>query len=84
MTRVIVHIDRLVLHGVPPEDQQPVAEGLQGELGRLLQAPGVAEQLASVHSRARMRTDGIAHPQEGKPERFGASVASAIVRSFSR
>jgi hypothetical protein len=84
MTRVIVHIDRLVLNGLRPEDQQPIAEGLQGELGRLLQTPGVAEQLASMRSQARMRTDGIAHPQEGKPEQFGASVASNIVRNFNR
>lgn len=83
MKRVIVHIDRLVLNGLRREDQQPVAEGLQGELGRLLHAPGVAEQLASMRSQARMRTDDIAYPQEGKLEQFGSSVASNIVRSFT-
>lgn len=45
MTRVIVHIDRLVLKGFRPEDRHAIAEGLRQELGRALGEAGMAERL---------------------------------------
>lgn len=84
MKRVIVHIDRVVLKGFHAEERQQIAEGLQTELGRLLKAPGVAEQLVSLRNQPRVLTGSIGLPQEGKPTQFGGSVASEIVRSFSR
>lgn len=84
MTRVIVHIDRLVLYGIHPEDQKHFAEGLQTELGRLLQLPGAAERLVSMGHRPRLKTDRIAHPPEGPPEPFGVAVAATMMRSLLR
>lgn len=84
MTRVIVHIDRMVLHGIPPEDQQHIAEGLTGELGRSLQLPGVVERLTSMDHRPRIRTDRVVYPPEGPRESFGVAVASAMMKRLSR
>jgi len=40
MSRIRVHIDRLVLNGFDPGQRQALAEGLQAELGRVLAGQG--------------------------------------------
>ena len=47
MTRVIVHIDRLVLHGLDRADAAGISAGLQSELQRLLASPEAAAGLVA-------------------------------------
>ena len=44
MRRVIVHVDRLVLRGVPAEQRHAIAEGLQRELRRVFTEIGLVER----------------------------------------
>lgn len=46
MTRIVLHIDRLVLRGVDPADARAVAAAMQAELGRLLGSDAGAALLA--------------------------------------
>ena len=84
MRRVIVHIDRLVLDGFRHEDRQRIAEGLRGELGRLLANPAAAERLASVGHLSRIQVGKVNLAQGAQPQRAGASAARAIARGLSR
>jgi len=57
MTRIVIHVDRLVLSGFAPEDRAAIAAGLQQELARMLAAPGAAERLAGLGNLATLRID---------------------------
>lgn len=47
--RVILHIDRLVLRGVAPEQRDALVRALRQELGRRLAEPAYREALSSRH-----------------------------------
>jgi hypothetical protein len=73
---VELHIDALVLHGVPRSHAARVGEALERELTRLLEergvpAAGAGETVAG--GPARVKTS-----PEGSPEALGAEVAGAI------
>jgi hypothetical protein len=53
--KLVLHIDRLVLRGVPPDQREAVVAGLQAALVREFAQPGVAEQLANAGQRDRVR-----------------------------
>jgi hypothetical protein len=57
MTRVIVHIDRLVLKGFRPEDRHAIAQGLREELGRRLGDPAAIEHWAASGHRKRVHME---------------------------
>lgn len=66
MTRIVLHIDRLVLRGVDAGDARTVACALQAELGQLLRADGGAA-LVAQGNRAVLRAGriGLAPGAEG-------------------
>ena len=78
--RIVLHIDRLVLNGFQQEDRQRIAEGLQGELGRLLGGSATAGRLASLRYLPRVRVGGVGLAQGATPEQIGGAVASGIFR----
>lgn len=84
MRRVIVHIDSLVLKGYRHEERYAIADGVRGELNRLLAHPTTVERLASLGDMPSIRVGKINLAQDAKPEHFGVSAASAIVRGLSR
>lgn len=47
MTRIVLHIDRLVLRGVDRGDAEAVATALRGELQAWLAQPGAVQALAT-------------------------------------
>ncbi|VTU35480.1 hypothetical protein [Variovorax sp. PBL-E5] len=55
MTKVVLHIDRLVLRGVPAAERDAVVAGLKAALAREFALPGVAERLASTGHRDAVR-----------------------------
>lgn len=83
MNRVVIHIDRLVLHGVDPADAQAVSEGVRAELQRLLADPDAAEALSAGGDRPRISAapvrlaTGSAGASTGR--RVAASVANSIM-----
>jgi hypothetical protein len=48
VTRVVVHIDRLVLRGYAHEDRHAIAASLQQELTERLSRPGAVERLGAL------------------------------------
>jgi len=53
--KLVLHIDRLVLRGVPAAERDAVVAGLQASLVHELGLPGVAEQVAGSGHRDRVR-----------------------------
>lgn len=84
MRRVIVDIDALVLKGFRHEDYYRIAEGLQGELSRLLANPAAVERLASLGHVSSIQGGKVNLAKGAKPERSGTSAAGAIARGLSR
>lgn len=80
MTRVFVHIDRLVLTGVRAAERQALASGLRDELTRRLSAPEAVGRLASIGNVARLRVDGVSAGRDAG--RTGAAVARGIDRAL--
>ena len=60
MSRVIVHIDRLVLHGVDPTDAAALTEGLREQLGQALRSPTALATLQAQGGQARIRLNPVA------------------------
>jgi hypothetical protein len=82
MKRVIVHIERLVLDGVDRADADGVARGLQGELQRLMTAPGVAQRLAAQTDTHRVRAGKVRVARGGGAADTGRAAAGGIVRGL--
>jgi hypothetical protein len=84
VTRIVLHIDRLVLNGFAAEHRDAVTHGLRAELGRLLAEPAMAERLGTVGNVERVRTSNARIAQDAEPRTAGTSVARAIVNGVSR
>jgi hypothetical protein len=70
---VELHIDALVLQGVPRSHAARVGEALERELTRLLEEGGVPTRTVAAGGSALVRTS-----LEDSPEALGADVAGAI------
>lgn len=82
MTRVVVHIDRLVLKGFPPEHRAALAEGLRQELGRLFTEPDAARQLASRGDVGRLQVSDVRVSAAAVPANVGTQAARGIARGI--
>ena len=82
MSRVVIHIDTLVLRGIDRADARAVSAGVQAELQRLLATPGAAVALAAGGDRHRLITEparlalGSSGAATGK--RIAASIANGV------
>ncbi|NDP63661.1 hypothetical protein [Polaromonas sp.] len=83
MTRVIVHIDCLVLRGFRPEDRHAVGQGLQAELERVLSGRDAASRLRGMGDVPRMQVSGVPAEKGASPQRVGEGVAQGIGREIS-
>jgi hypothetical protein len=84
MTRVIVHIDRLVLKGLPPGDGHAIGQGLQAELARVLAGRDAASRLRGLGDVPRLRVDGVAVEQGASAQHVGQGVAQGIAREIGK
>jgi hypothetical protein len=84
MKRIVLHIDRLVLNGFPADQRDGVVRGLEGEFGRLLAEPAMAQRLGTVGNVERVRTSDARIASDAAPRTAGTSVARAIVNGVSR
>ena len=78
MSRVIVHVEALVLRGVRHEDRHAVSLGIQQELSRLLAAPGVDTRLAQLGDLHHVGAGEVAVVDGPKPEQIGMAAAKGI------
>ena len=74
-----VHIDRLILDGLPPGplDTGQLSEAVSSELGRLLGETGLQPGFAAGGSFSTVRGADIPHPESG-PGQLGIQIAAAI------
>lgn len=84
MTRVVVHIDRLVLKGFRPQDAEDIASGLQQELARALASPDAARSVAAMASVPRLQLRGVSVERGATAQRVGERVAQGIGQEISR
>ncbi len=84
MKRVVVHVDRLVLKGLRPEDRHAVAAGLQQELGRVFTDREAVSLLSGMRVVARLQVPGVPVGQGSSPQRVGENVASSIGREIRK
>lgn len=82
MTRVVVHIDRLVLKGFPHQDRRALAEGLRQELGRLFAEPNAAHQLTAQGDVVRLKVNDVRVAATTSPATVGTQAARTIAREF--
>ncbi|UUY07428.1 hypothetical protein LRS11_16565 [Pseudomonas sp. J452] len=84
MSRVVLHIDRLVLRGIAPEDAATFAEALQAELQQRLAADGGLAALQGHERQARYRPAPIRLAPHTSSEQFGQAVASQLLPTTER
>ena len=77
MTRIVLHIDRLVLDGVDRSDAAAVADGLRRELRRLLSDPALTDGFAHSIDRLDLGRRPVAN---ASGRSLGHALARAIVR----
>jgi len=82
MTRIVLHIDRLVLKGFDRQDRDAIAEGLRAELGRLLVTPDAAKQLMGQDGISRLNIGAVHIGQATKPTAVGVQAARGIARGI--
>lgn len=79
MTRLVLHIDRLVLRGVARADAPAVAAALQGRLAELMRAdPQLAAQLAAAGDRSRLRPARVSLVPGSGAAALGRRVAATV------
>ena len=83
MTRIVVHIDRLVLCGYRPHDRLALGEALRCELADRLSTPQAARALATRAGADRVRLPAIAMPRHAGPARVGERLAGGIARGLT-
>lgn len=83
MSRIVLHIDRLVLRGIAPEDASTFAEALQAELQQRLAADG-GQALQGNDRQARYRPAPIRLAPHTSSEQFGQAVASQLLPTTER
>ncbi len=84
MTRMIVHIDRLVLKGFRPEDRHAIGMGLQQELGRVFADREAVSFLTAARDVPRLQVGGVLIGHGSKPQHVGENVAQGIGREIKK
>lgn len=84
MKRIVMHIDRLVLHGFGQADGDGFAQGLREELGRLLADPEVANRFASGRNIAQLRLGRVSIASGAMPCQAGTEVGKGIAKGMVR
>lgn len=80
MTRVVLHIDRLVLRGVDRGDAPALAAALQGRLEQLIRSdPRLAAQLGRAGDRGRLRPARVSLAPESGAAALGRQVAATVM-----
>lgn len=82
MSRVVLHIDRLVLRGLTRAEAKAFRDTLGETLARQLARPGLADALRGQPHRARVRVASVSAPG-GDPAALSTAVGDGLARSLS-
>lgn len=82
--RIALHIDELVLHGVPAAHRQRVGEALRQELTRLLSEGGLPTSLSAGGAVPRLEAGSVTVRPGAAPEAMGSQVAQAVYSGLGR
>jgi hypothetical protein len=82
MSRIVLHVDALLLRGVRRQDRAAVAEAIRGELARVLQGPGMAARLRQRALVDRLHVPAVRIAAGGAPA-MGRAVARGIGRGLT-
>lgn len=83
MSRVVLHIDRLVLNGIDRHDADAVAAGVRAELQRVLSRPGAAAQVATAGDQSRLRGAQVQVEHGVAGGELGTAVGQGIARQVT-
>lgn len=77
---IMVHIDRLVLDGLPISKAQAPAlqAAVEAELARLLRSQGIADEFRSGATLAKIRTDTMTFSGASGPVGIGRQIARTL------
>jgi hypothetical protein len=84
MTRVIVHIDRLLLNGLQRADATAIAAGLQRELEVRLAGSDAREALAARGSIRKLNGGRVSLGTYGDIANIGRALGDRIIREPNR
>lgn len=84
MSRVIVHIDRLVLTGFRQEDRGAISAGLQDELGRFFADSDAVSRVRAMSDVPRLQIGGVRIDHGAGARGIGESVAQHIGREIKK
>lgn len=81
-----LHIERLVLEGLPLEKRHgpQVQAAVEAELARLLAAGGLALELQAAAAVPRRPAEGIQLGNESHPARLGQQIAQSVYGGIGR
>ncbi len=82
MKRIVLHVAKLALRGIPRGERDAFVDSLRGELERRLAAPGAASLLSSRGDRVHLDVPAAHMTRSAQPRLFGARVAGAIARGL--
>jgi len=84
MSRVVVHIDGLILRGFHGADTNDMIDGLRQELARAWATQNIALSLTHRNDLSRVRTRDVRIGPRPKPTQVGQAVAQSITRGLRK
>jgi hypothetical protein len=80
MSRVVLHVDRLLLRGFARGDAAPLSAGLRAELQSLLKSEDAVAALSQREASHIVKAGTVRVPHGGSAHAVGRAVATRIVR----
>lgn len=84
MTRVVVHIDKLVMHGGSRADAQMLAAAIQAQLTQSFIEPGAIDAIAGLGDRQRLTVKSSTPVFVHNATAVGGVIAQSIVKGAVR
>lgn len=78
MTRIVLHIDRLVLRGISSTDAAGISENLRAELATRLADPGARSALLASGGHHRVNVGSVQIPHGQTAAETGQAIAGRI------
>lgn len=81
--RIELHIEELVLEGLPARDRERIGAAVESALARLLETEGLPPRLALGESTAEISAGDIEFQPGATPESIGAQIARVLYEELS-
>lgn len=82
MTRILLHVEKLALHGIRRAERDAFVDSLRGGLERRLAGPADARLVASRGDRENLDVPSLRLSRAARPGQLGERVAGAIARGL--